>query len=555
MAEPESGGGHIRGSVLSIWRKFYEQKRDEQIHDNSKGRPAIQEGKKEEKADAKAKSSNTTTASTCSSDGYGYAGLSSSSSGGGYSGQMSLETLLRKSEETEGEEQYIVPKEKQKGKEEADKANAREYGDASEALESTLNYFEQREKQQKLLQQQRKQQQQQQNSSNSTSSSSSDSSFSLTSSSSSSNTLLTPRNNNNNDATELLLYDEPFAEEEPVTEQAEEEEEEEEEESDEERTEREKERREQTRRLKSQGRGGPRERRSSIINAKGYRELDASDIDIVEARPIGEGAFGTVHVGVWRGVKCAIKQLSNKDPDGYIMEQFYKEAAIMQQVSFHPNVVQFFGVTTLGKKMAIVSEFADKGSVYDLLIRPKGSLQVACNGNKFGLRRSSFVGPQLNKKDIIKIVRDAACGILHLHSEGIIHRDIAARNVLVSQHNVGMISDFGLSRVMNGLVDPFSPEAAYNSSGKNIGAVKYMAPESIINKTFSVKSDAWSFGVFLWEVCTLSMPWQGVGIREAALGIVKEGWKLPIPKDCDPVLAELMNKYLSLSLSLTLSST
>ncbi len=70
-----------------------------------------------------------------------------------------------------------------------------------------------------------------------------------------------------------------------------------------------------------------------------------------------------------------------------------------------------------------------------------------------------------------------------------IHRDIAARNVLVTKDFVGKISDLGLSRVLN------SVGSQCSSTGGHLGAIKWMAPESISAARFDEKTDSFSFGV------------------------------------------------------------
>jgi len=190
----------------------------------------------------------------------------------------------------------------------------------------------------------------------------------------------------------------------------------------------------------------------------------------------------------------------------------------MEKLGRHPNVVNFFGVVTHGTKMMIVTQYASLGSLYELVIKNKA-------------HKYSFL-------TILGLVKDAAMGILHLHYEQVIHRDIAARNVLVEGTGDtirGMISDFGMSRVRVRVIE--SAETTQSS----LGPVGWMAPESIRYKMYSEKSDVWMFGVLLWEVIAQETPWNGYQLIDVAVGVAKEGWHLEPPKGCDPVLAKIMD--------------
>ena len=74
--------------------------------------------------------------------------------------------------------------------------------------------------------------------------------------------------------------------------------------------------------------------------------------------------------------------------------------------------------------------------------------------------------------------------MLHLHAEGVIHRDLAARNVLLTVQNEAIISDYGISRVLQS----FTKATAYS-----LGPIKWMAPEALQNDEYSKKSDVFLF--------------------------------------------------------------
>ena len=82
----------------------------------------------------------------------------------------------------------------------------------------------------------------------------------------------------------------------------------------------------------------------------------------------------------------------------------------------------------------------------------------------------------------------------YLSSIGIVHRDLACRNILVDEGKVLKITDFGMSR---------ETEEIYVQKSKGRVPFKWMAIESIIAREFTSASDVWSYGVVLWEIGTI----------------------------------------------------
>lgn len=88
-----------------------------------------------------------------------------------------------------------------------------------------------------------------------------------------------------------------------------------------------------------------------------------------------------------------------------------------------------------------------------------------------------------------------------IHRMKIVHRDLKSANCLVNKHWTAKICDFGLSRIMT--------ESPMRDSS-SAGTPEWMAPELIRNEPFTEKCDIFSLGVIIWELCTLSRPWNGV---------------------------------------------
>jgi len=151
------------------------------------------------------------------------------------------------------------------------------------------------------------------------------------------------------------------------------------------------------------------------------------------------------------------------------LENFRSESLLMLKLRPHTNILQLLGICTqTGKPFIIVTEFVALGSLYNFIRTPIGKKQIDAN--------------QLN------ITRGIVSGMYHLITENIIHRDLEARNVLLTKDLTLKISDFGYSRLVQG-----SDSGSKTTS--TVGPLKWMAPESITGQIYNEKTDVWSFGV------------------------------------------------------------
>lgn len=133
----------------------------------------------------------------------------------------------------------------------------------------------------------------------------------------------------------------------------------------------------------------------------------------------------------------------------------------------HPNVVQTFGISVDGPLPYIVLEFCGGGSL---------DTKLFDDGVSFSLEEK------------VRLIKGIARGLLHLHNHNIVHRDLAARNILLTVNNEPKISDFGMSRLLK-------EESQKGQTKNNFGPIRWMAPESIRDLSYSTKSDVWSFGI------------------------------------------------------------
>jgi len=232
---------------------------------------------------------------------------------------------------------------------------------------------------------------------------------------------------------------------------------------------------------------------------------------------IGAGGFGVVYRGKWRDQDVAIKMLHRDSKiDKSQFEEFQREAALMVTLKPHVNVVKLLGVCLdPDRPMAIVTEYCELGSLRKLL--DDKSIDIPMT-------------------KVVDIVKDISKGMAHLHHEKVYHRDLSARNILVSEGKKGWIckvADFGLSR--------FS-ESQESTTKSDTGPLKWMSPESLLEKKYSAKSDVWSFGVTLWECLTRLEPYPEMDNVQAASLVMHKGLVLKPPENCPPKLADLMTE-------------
>ncbi|XP_057388254.1 focal adhesion kinase 1 isoform X6 [Balaenoptera acutorostrata] len=232
-------------------------------------------------------------------------------------------------------------------------------------------------------------------------------------------------------------------------------------------------------------------------------------------RCIGEGQFGDVHQGAYTSpenpaLAVAIKTCKNCTSDS-VREKFLQEALTMRQFD-HPHVVKLVGVIT-ENPVWIIMELCTLGELRSFLQVRKYSLDLA---------------------SLILYAYQLSTALAYLESKRFVHRDIAARNVLVSSNDCVKLGDFGLSRYME--------DSTYYKASKGKLPIKWMAPESINFRRFTSASDVWMFGVCMWEILMHGVkPFQGVKNNDV-IGRIENGERLPMPPNCPPTLYSLMTK-------------
>ncbi|KAL2325434.1 hypothetical protein Fmac_024492 [Flemingia macrophylla] len=233
--------------------------------------------------------------------------------------------------------------------------------------------------------------------------------------------------------------------------------------------------------------------------------------DLLLGERIGIGSYGEVYHADWNGTEVAVKKFLDQDFSGAALSEFKREVRIMRRLR-HPNIVLFMGAVTRPPNLSIISEYLPRGSLYRILHRPN------C---------------LIDEKRRIRMALDVARGMncLHTSSPTIVHRDLKSPNLLVDKNWNVKVCDFGLSRLKHN---------TFLSSKSTAGTPEWMAPEVLRNEPSNEKCDVYSFGVILWELATLKLPWTGMNPMQVVGAVGFQNRRLDIPKEVDPIVARII---------------
>ncbi|PRW60009.1 GTP-binding nuclear Ran [Chlorella sorokiniana] len=241
--------------------------------------------------------------------------------------------------------------------------------------------------------------------------------------------------------------------------------------------------------------------------------------DIQFDKCVGHGSFGKVYLATCFEAGVAVKVLlgsdtaivSEQDAEAasqqaqLLLRELEEEAGLMASLR-HPNIVSFIGLCR--RPPALITEYCALGGLNDLLARA---------------RRDPAIGAQLTWPRRLNMALDAAKGMLYLHNRSIpvLHRDLKSPNLLVDDNWTVKVADFNLSRLM---ADP------KRSSSLAATNPRWVAPEVMVGQPSSKASDCFSFGIVLWELLSLELPFaSGKQGTWQLVGFVSRGGRPDIP--------------------------
>ncbi|XP_073122638.1 uncharacterized protein [Henckelia pumila] len=234
--------------------------------------------------------------------------------------------------------------------------------------------------------------------------------------------------------------------------------------------------------------------------------------DIQFREEIGQGSFAVVYHGIWNASDVAVKvYCGNQYNEGMLLD-YKKEIDIMRRLR-HPNVLLFMGAACSREKLAIVTEYLPRGSLFKTLHKSKQSLDI---------RRR------------LRMAIDVARGMNYLHHRNppIVHRDLKSSNLLVDKSWTVKVGDFGLSKLKN---------TTFLTAKSGRGTPQWMAPEVLRNEPSTEKSDVYSFGVILWELMTECVPWSNLNSLQVVGVVGFMDHRLDLPKNIDPQVSSIIS--------------
>ncbi|KAI3461636.1 hypothetical protein Pfo_018299 [Paulownia fortunei] len=210
-----------------------------------------------------------------------------------------------------------------------------------------------------------------------------------------------------------------------------------------------------------------------------FEEIYKATEKFSPANKIGEGGFGTVYEGKLKnGTVVAVKRAKRETYDQRLSAEFKNEILALSKIE-HLSLVRFYGYLEHGDERLIVVEYVSNGTLREHLDGTHGS------GLETGER--------------LDIAIDVAHAITYLHTytdPPIIHRDIKASNILITEKFRAKVADFGFARLA--AEDP----GATHISTQIKGTAGYLDPEYLRTYQLTEKSDVYSFGVLLVEMMT-----------------------------------------------------
>ncbi|KAK4798610.1 hypothetical protein SAY86_030936 [Trapa natans] len=252
---------------------------------------------------------------------------------------------------------------------------------------------------------------------------------------------------------------------------------------------------------------------SRQITSSHFHKSKTLDNKYMLGDEIGKGAYGRVYKGLdlENGDFVAIKQVSLENIAQEDLNIIMQEIDLLKNLN-HKNIVKYLGSLKTKTHLHIVLEYVENGSLANI-IKP----------NKFGPFPESLVAVY-----IAQVLE----GLVYLHEQGVIHRDIKGANILTTKEGLVKLADFGVATKLN--------EADVNTHSV-VGTPYWMAPEVIEMSGVCAASDIWSVGCTVIELLTCVPPYYDLQPMPALFRIVQDDHP-PIPDSLSPDITDFLRQ-------------
>lgn len=215
----------------------------------------------------------------------------------------------------------------------------------------------------------------------------------------------------------------------------------------------------------------------------------SGDLELCEE--LGRGAYGQVYKARLRGGRCIAKRVPLGGMSEAERRDSRKEVDVLARLD-HVNVVKCFGWSEDEDALYIAMEECRGGDLETWLNKRKGRL--------------------LPEREVMAIFVQVSLALHHVHRNRILHRDLKASNVFLSQNGTAKLGDFGISKVL-------TSELMHASTV--IGTPYTLSPEVCQGKKYSDKADCWSLGCLLYELATLRRAFDGASLPALVMKILE----------------------------------
>ncbi|XP_013868214.1 serine/threonine-protein kinase Nek3 [Austrofundulus limnaeus] len=214
---------------------------------------------------------------------------------------------------------------------------------------------------------------------------------------------------------------------------------------------------------------------------------------------IGEGSFGRALLVKCKSTqeKYVLKEIQLPKNQSKL-EEARREAILLSKMK-HPNIVAFREAFEADGLLCIFMEYCSGGDLLQRIQRQKNT--------QFGV------------ENILKWFAQMCAGAQHIHDKRVLHRDLKSKNIFLTDDGSVKLGDFGSACVLN---SSRAHAQAY------VGTPYYVAPEIWDSKPYNNKSDVWSLGCVLYELCTLKHPFQASSWKSLILKVCRGAYP-PLP--------------------------
>ncbi|KXZ44006.1 hypothetical protein GPECTOR_75g730 [Gonium pectorale] len=231
---------------------------------------------------------------------------------------------------------------------------------------------------------------------------------------------------------------------------------------------------------------------------------------------VGKGSYGSVFL-VQRlvdGQTYALKEMDVRSMSQAEREDSINEIRLLASVN-HPNVISYNEAFLDGNRLCIIMEYAADGDLARVI------------------KKQQQMKRPLPEDLIWRYFIQVVMGLQALHGMKILHRDIKPGNIMVFDTGVVKIGDLGIAKLL-------TKTAAAKTQ---IGTPHYMGPEIWKNRPYSYTSDTWAVGCLLYELSTLSVPFEARSMSELRYKVLR-GTYPPIPNTFSRDLQQLVRECL-----------